>query len=254
MTTFCVLIRYLHACHIKKKTPAWVSFSFACSEKAGRWLFGDCSADAGEVTVIKNAIDFQRFAHNQMVAKEIRRELNLENAFVVGHVGRLTYQKNHRFLIDIFEEIKQTEQSAKLLLVGDGELRKEIEAYAAEKKLLDSIVFTGAVSDPERYYLAFDVLVFPSYFEGLGMAVIEAQVSAVPCIASEAVPEEACISNGCCFLKLSDEAKVWADTAVAMRRLNVLLSDEAEEYNLEKKADVLQHMYIELLRCESCGY
>lgn len=184
----------------------------ACSELAGEWLFGKRTMGQGKVTIFHNAIELDRYRYDEKVRREVRRELGIDDGkFVIGHVGRFCYQKNQEFLLDVFAEVQKQNQDAVLLLVGDGGDREKIEEKARRLGLWGGVILPGSRSDVERLYQAMDVFVFPSRYEGLGMAVIEAQMCGVRTIVSTAVPEETRITDRVVFLKLSEGAKVWAE-------------------------------------------
>lgn len=217
---------------------------FACSEKAGRWLFGDGNFEDGKVTVIKNAVDFERFRPSQEVLDSLRKEMNLENMFVIGCIGRFTFAKNHRFLIEIFEEVKKQRENAILLLVGDGELHNEIHKLVETKKLNNSVVFVGQITDPESYYKLCDVVAVPSIFEGLSLTTIESQVAGVPVVVSEAVPDEAIISNGVKKINLSEDKSIWVKSITNIAQATLQLDDRSDEYNILSKSSGLTNWYL----------
>lgn len=181
----------------------------ACSWYAGQWLFGKKAIEQGKVTIFNNAIELDRFKYDSAVRDEVREELGLEGKFVIGHVGRFCYQKNQDFLIDVFQEIYKRNQDAVLLLVGDGEDKARIEKRV--KNLRGGVILLGNRTDVDRLYQAMDVFVFPSRYEGLGMAAVEAQICGLWVVASSAVPDEAVISERMCRLSLSTSIGIWAD-------------------------------------------
>lgn len=215
---------------------------FACSEKAGRWMFGNYLFDTNRVMVVKNAIDFERFHPLKDQIEDLKNEWGLKNKFVVEHVGRFTYAKNHTFLLDIFSEIVSKRSDAVLLLVGDGELHQVIVDKVKEKGLEQKVIFSGKVSNPELYYSLADVLVIPSIFEGLSLATIESQIAGVPVVVSDSIPEEAVISNGVKRLKLND--KNWADIVLDIATKKVELNEKSTEYNIKYAVKILEKWYI----------
>ena len=220
----------------------------ACSEHAGRWLFGNKRFDTGEVLVLNNAIDLERFQYREEVRNAVRKELGLENCFVVGHVGRFMTQKNHAFLIDIFTEVVKREENARLLLVGDGENRQRIEEKLHRMGLYEKTIFTGKVTDTEKYYQAMDVFCFPSLFEGLGMVTIEAQAAGVPVAASEQVPKEAAVSELFTYTLLSDSPEVWAEKLLAIRTkhgMDCIAELRANGFDIRTEAAMLERFYLE---------
>lgn len=196
---------------LRPLSKKYATHYFACSELAGRWLFGDKTFNDGQVTIVNNAIDIDRFKFNQIVRDEIRKEYNISDKFVIGHVGRFMMQKNHEFLIDIFYEIQKIKPESILFLIGDGPLKEEILNKAKELKIDSKIIFAGVHKDVYRYYHIMDCFLFPSLYEGLGMVAIEAQVNGLPCFLSNEVPKIAKINDNAYFISLDRRAKEWAE-------------------------------------------
>ena len=214
---------------------------FACSEKAGRWMWGDRCYDQGKVFVLNNAIDFRRFSKQDEEAKKLKKLLNLDGKLVIAHIGRFTSAKNHKFLLQVFKEIISINENAVLLLVGDGELHNDICRWVEDAGLTQNVVFVGQVSNPEKYYQVADVVTLPSIFEGLPLTVIESQVAGAPVVASTVVPEEAIISDGCVRLELSDSN--WANQILAMAGKTVVLDKRSENYNIKYAVKKLENWY-----------
>lgn len=202
-------IKYIPKLFMQKLFTKNATDLFACSEEAGKYLFKEKS-----FKVLKNAIDSQKFIASKETREEIRKELGLNEKFVVGHVGRLHPQKNHDFLIDIFEQIKIKENDAELILVGTGPLEEKIKNKVYEKGLTDCVKFLGNRKDIDRIYQAMDVFVFPSLFEGLGIVAIEAQASGIPIVCSEGLPLETDITPIYKRMMLADGAEKWATVAL----------------------------------------
>lgn len=221
---------------------------FACSEKAGRWLFGNKAYDNNKVSIIYNAIDIERFNKYKYNKMDIKKELRIVDSFVIGHVGRFTYAKNHDFLIDIFEKIKIKKENAVLLLVGDGELFDKIKSKVEEKKMQDCVLFIGKTDCPEKYYKIMDVVILPSIFEGLSLTTIESQFSNVPILVSESVPDEAIIStSGVKKMSLNDTSEQWADESLNLSNSSVLLSDKSKLYDISKAVKHIENFYMDKL-------
>lgn len=215
---------------------------FACSEKAGIWLFGNKNFKNGNVNVIKNAVDFKRFKVPNTFLEDMRNTLKLKNKFVIGHVGRFTFAKNHKFIIELFKQISNLRDDAVLMLVGDGEMNVEIHNWVKENNLNDKVIFIGQVENPQIYYQLSDVMIIPSIFEGLSLATIESQIAGVPVVVSDAIPEEAIISNGVKRLSLSDNN--WVDEIIKMADEHVVLNEKSKEYNIDYAAKRLECWYI----------
>ena len=220
----------------------------ACSEMAGKWLFGESLFNHKKIKIINNAVDFKKFSVSENRRIFLEEKFSLENKFVVGHVGRFTYAKNHDRLIDIFRTLKKVSPDTVLLLVGDGELREKITEKLMSLDLSDSVIMVGSVSDPEVYYSLMDVMVYPSFFEGLPMACVEAQIMKVPVIATEAVPEAAIISNGLTYLQLSSSDEEWVDVLSSVSKEKMMLTANAEKYNIVSAVKELEQWYACLYR------
>lgn len=221
---------------------------FACSEIAGEWLFGKKNVKLGNVTIIRNAVDLEKFKINQNRRKELRKELNIEDKLVIGHVGRFTNQKNHTFLIDIFDEIHKKNENTILMLVGTGEKEQEIHEKVKRLGLSDSVLFTGFKENVNEYMWTMDVFVFPSLFEGLGLVLIEAQATGIPCCTSKVVvPLEARVTDLIEYIPLEAGAEIWAKKIldVDITRKNVLYQIKEKKYSIEDTGKELQKFYIE---------
>ena len=188
------------------------NFRCACGEKAGEFLFR-----SKDFTQIPNAIDAQLYRFDPGIRDEIRREMGIQHAFAIGHVGRFSYPKNHEFLIDAFAEVLKRQGDSVLLLVGTGEKLDRIRAYAREKAVDQKVLFLGNRSDVHKLYQAFDAFVMPSLFEGVPMVGIEAQFAALPCVFSDRVPREVAFSGACSFFSLDRGAAAWADQILSLR-------------------------------------
>lgn len=217
-----------------------------CSELAGRWLFGNKEYDKGNVYLLNNAIDLEKFKYDEKVRKEVREELGIKDStLVIGHIGRFVEQKNHRFLIDIFNEVHKEKEDSVLLLVGQGPLQEEIKAKVESLGLQDSVKFLGQRSDANRLYQAFDVFVLPSLYEGLGMVLIEAQCSGLTCVVSTEVPSIAKLTDRVKFLNLNENALIWKDASIKSYRKSMIKEVEKFGYSIIKEKEALQKFYLD---------
>lgn len=227
---------------------------FCCSELAGRWLFGNKTYNQGKVYLLNNAIDVDKFKYNEKVRKAKRKELNIKDKdLVIGHIGRFVKQKNHDFLIDIFNEIHKQNKNAILLLAGDGPLKEEIQNKVKELELEKNVQFLGQRNDANELYQAMDLFLFPSLYEGLGMVLIEAQCTGLPCVVSTEVPKIAKISKGVEFIPLSKNAKIWADESIKLItnkdiRKTILKTIKINNYNIKNEAKKLGKKYKRMLK------
>ncbi len=184
---------------------------FACSNLAGRWLYGEHCTGKDNYFVLKNAIDAGKYRYNDDTRKRIRQELNIDEKFVLGHVGRFHEMKNHMYLIDIFKEYYKINPNSVLLLVGDGGLRKKVEEKIEAEGLKDAVIMTGVINNVNELLQAMDCFVFPSLFEGLPVAVIEVQAAGLTGVISDQITEEVIITDLIERMPINIEPKVWAE-------------------------------------------
>lgn len=220
--------------------PATASHLFSCSTKAGKAVFGKHS-----FSILANAIDAKHYTPNKGIRAQVREELELGDAFTLMHVGRMVYAKNHRFLLDVFEEILKTEEHARLILVGDGELRNEIEERAAALPS-GSVIMLGTRMDIPRLLQAADVFTFPSHFEGMPVTMIEAQAAGLPCIKSDTVTDECIVTDLVTSLPITEPA-LWAEEILKKRntvRTDQFANIRAAGYDIVAAADKLTRSYL----------
>ena len=196
----------------KDATDLW-----ACSNAAAKFMFPSSSLNKQKYHFIPNGIDLQRFRFDEKERFLQRKNLHLEGTFVIGNIGRLCYQKNQSFLLDIFDEIHKKVHSSRLLLIGEGEMLTKLQEKATSLGLADDVIFYGTSNAVEKLLWAMDVFVFPSIFEGLGIAVIEAQAAGLPVICSDRVPPEALVTDLTRYLPLNATAEQWAENILATR-------------------------------------
>ncbi|MDO5558721.1 MAG: glycosyltransferase [Oscillospiraceae bacterium] len=193
--------------------------------------------------VIRNGIDFERFNSIDITKSNERQLLGIpENAFVIGHVGRFTHQKNHPFLIEIFREASARDKNAFLLLVGAGDT-----AYVTEKlkeyNLETRCMILSNRSDIPQIMRAMDVFVFPSLYEGLGIVLIEAQAMGLRCIISDAVPDEAVRTRNVIKCSLEDSPVVWVDN-IYSNSINSGSYGTLDDYDMRKEIKKLEQLYL----------
>ncbi|WP_181405935.1 glycosyltransferase [Streptococcus thermophilus] len=220
---------------------------FACTECAGRWLFGDSEFDSGNVFVLNNAIDINKFQLNSKKRSNIRNKLGIkDNQFVIGHIGRFMPQKNHEFIIDTFYEYSKIDKNSILLLIGQGPLLNSIKKKVCKLSLENRVIFTGQVDNTNDYYQVFDLFLFPSLYEGLGMVLIEAQCSGLPCLASTNVPNIVKMTESVYFMSLKQSASEWAEKIKMYKnieRKDCIKMIELGGYNIFKEVRILEKQY-----------
>jgi len=219
---------------------------FACSKKAGQWLFGKKLTQRQQVNVLNNAVNVPDFKFDADVREQVREEFHAEDRLVIGHVGRLNKQKNHDFLIDIFSAVRRHNPKALLVLAGEGALRPEIEKKVAKLGLTDHVRFLGVRSDIPRLLQGMDLFLFPSLFEGLPVVLVEAQAAGLRCVVSDAITSESDVTGRVQFVSLRESPEIWsqrileggyehADTSEQLRR---------NGYDAETMAVWLENYYL----------
>lgn len=226
---------------------------FACSELAGRWLFGDKTFEQGKVTIINNAIDLDKFKYDEKVRKEKRKELNInDDTLVVGHIGRFVAQKNHTFLIDIFNELHKKEKNSILLLIGQGPLMSEIKQKVDSLGISDSVKFLGQRDDVNELYQVFDVFLLPSLYEGLPVVGVEAQATGNLCILSNSMTQETKILDTTKFISLDMKTEEWVsiilDNYSKFKKHDTTDEITKNNFNIKKETSELENKYVELMR------
>lgn len=223
-------------------------YLFACSEDAGKWMFGSHSS---RTKILNNAIEAEKFIYSDFKQDNIRKKMNLEDKFVIGHVGRFDSAKNHFFLIEIFKEISNRNTNSVLLLIGTGKLENEIRNRAVELGLSENVIFTGVRSDIHELLQVMDVFVFPSIFEGLPLTLIEAQASGLACIVSNAISYEVDITNSLKFLPLEASASYWAEVisnySNGYNRKNTYIEICNAGYDVADNSKWLEEFYYEIV-------
>ena len=220
-----------------------------CSELAGRWLFGDKEYDKGNVYLLNNAIDLDKFKYDEVVRKEKRKELNIDDdTLVIGHVGRFVEQKNHRFLIDIFNEVHKQNENSILLLVGQGPLMEKIKEKVKSLGIEDCVKFLGQRNDINELYQVMDLFLFPSLYEGLGMVAVEAQVSGLPCVVATEIPEIAKVTEKITFINLENKIEIWTEIIFKylknINRKNINFTNGIKKYDIIKETTKLEKKYL----------
>lgn len=223
--------------------------AFACSNLAGEWIFGKDNFE-----VIINGFNTKEFIFDDKKRKENRKRMNLEDRYVIGHVGCLNYQKNQEFLINIIKKLAVDKPSICLLLVGSGLDETILRQQILESNLEDKVILYGNSNDIQGLLSAMDIFVFPSRYEGLGIALVEAQINGLSCIASEYVPSDVVISDKIDFLPISYTGiSLWIDKILENMEMHINRK-EIYEYTkgLSDKFDIERCAY-KLLKIYSKG-
>lgn len=223
-----------------------------CSELAGRWLFGNKEYDKGNVYLLNNAIDLDKFKYDEKIRSEKRKKLNIsDDTLVIGHVGRFVEQKNHRFLIDIFNKIHKQNSNSILLLAGQGPLMEEIKSKVESLGLEKFVIFLGQIDDADKLYQAIDIFVLPSLYEGLPVVGVEAQATGLLCELSSNMTKETKILDTTRFISLDKSAKEWAsiilDDYSKFKRYDTTADITKSNFNIKKETIKLENKYYKLI-------
>ena len=236
-------IKYLIKRFYMRSIPKYATDLFACGEDAGNWMFNGKS-----FKILNNAIDSNLFKFNLETRNKIRSEMNLDDKFVVGHVGRFDLQKNHSFLIDIFYEIQKIKNDSILLLIGSGGGESFIKEKVEELGMEDKVIFMGLRNDVNKLMQAMDVFVFPSLYEGLPVTLIEAQASGLPIIKSHNVSDQCILIDNVVSISLDKSAKIWAEKSLEVldsyKRLDTSQEIINAGYDISSNAKWLENYYL----------
>ncbi len=222
---------------------------WACSNLAAEWMYGKKAVKDNKIIIINNAINLERFKFDKEKREKIREEFSLKNFFVIGHVGRFMKQKNHEFLIDIFNEVLKQKEYARLLLIGDGKLRAQIEAKVKELGISNKVIFLGNRNDVADLYNAIDVFVLPSLYEGLPVVGVEVQANGLPFICSDKVTDEILLTNNIELLSLQQPKIKWCEAILNAERKKVENNEDSliKNFDMKNESKKLEKLYFKLM-------
>lgn len=236
---------------LKGKIKSWLTtkaerysdYCLACGKDAGQWLFSN-----KKYMVLPNAIDFSAYRFNEELRCRIKEQLSLSSNFVVGTVGSIKNVKNPIGVIDIFETLAKKRSDAKLLWIGDGPMRQDVEELLIKRDLLSRVIMTGVRDDVAQLLQSMDAFILPSFSEGLPTAAIEAQAAGIQCFISDKVTTECDITGRCHFLPL-DNPELWADTIINTNCDHVDTKQQIIDagYDIHTTAEWLQDFYLSIL-------
>ena len=194
----------------KKNLDKYATHFLACSKNSGEWMFGKHRV----YKIINNAIETAKFEYNTANRLKIRKELHIDNEYVIGMVGRLEIEKNHLYALRVFEKIQEQKKQSYLIIVGDGTLRTEIENKINNSGISGSIKMLGRREDVYKIMSAFDCFLMPSTFEGFPFVLVEAQAAGLPCVVSDTISKEVDISGNVHFVSLDSSPDEWAQQII----------------------------------------
>lgn len=233
----------------KTQLKKYANQYWGCGKEAIEYYYGKENILNNNITLLTNAIDENKFKYDEKVRKKIRKELDIkDNEYLIGHVGRFMSQKNHTFLIDIFNELKK--ENFKLLLIGDGELQEKIKNKVKNLNISDKVIFTGNIPNTNEMYQAMDLFILPSLFEGLPVVGIEAQANGLNCLFSSTISKEVDITGNVKYLNLNDSPEKWAEEVIKLSkkgRNNITDEVAKHNYSIKIEAKKLENKYKELI-------
>lgn len=225
-------------------------YLFACSDKAGKWLYGEKATKQPNYRMIPNGVDLRRFAFHEEKRRQMRNQLKItEDTFVVGHIGRITVPKNHQFLVELFAAYHKENPQSRLLLVGDGELFEAVQQQCTQLGIREAVIMVGSKTNTEDYYQAMDIFVFPSLWEGLPVSVVEAQANGLICLLSDVITRDVDLTDQVKYLSLNEKNRWINEIARACPRPRTAASPEnmkkLQPFDASVVAKQLQDFYLE---------
>lgn len=218
-----------------------------CSDTASPWFFRQKIIHSDKYKVIPNAIDVDQYKRNDEIRAVMRKKYKLEDKIVVGHVGRFHFQKNHSFLIDVFEHLAKQNEKYRLILIGQGMLENDIKKLVEQKGLEQKVIFCGVQSDISKFYQMMDCFVLPSLFEGLGIVALEAQACSLPCVLSDQVPRMVKVNDNVSFLSLKSDLSEWVDVIEYYTSSNNLSYENHMNeslFNIKRQSDYFERLFL----------
>lgn len=225
-------------------------YLFACSDKAGKWLYGEKATKQPNYRMIPNGVDLRRFAFHEEKRRQMRNQLKItEDIFVVGHIGRITVPKNHQFLVELFAAYHKENPQSRLLLVGDGELFEAVQQQCTQLGIREAVIMVGSKTNTEDYYQAMDLFVFPSLWEGLPVSVVEAQANGLICLLSDVITRDVDLTDQVKYLSLNEKSRWINEIARACPKPRTAASPEnmkkLQPFDASVVAKQLQDFYLE---------
>lgn len=235
---------------VKLNVKKYATHLFAVSNNAARWLFGKKAVKKNLVDIWPNSIEVSKYKFDYKIREQVRNKLNINKDIVIIHVGNIRPPKNHKFLIDIFYEIKKEYNNIKLLIVGKDYLSGKIQRYTKSRGLEKDVIFYGPSREVSDLLQAGDIFVFPSIYEGFPGSVIEAQSSGLPCILSDTITKEVCITPLVKMLSLSSSLDIWKNcimNSLIIDRTKHYYEIEKSKYNVEIVSKMYCDFYLDVI-------
>lgn len=241
------LLKRLLIGNVGKAADYW----FACSPLAAEHLFGKGYSNYKKYFDIPNAINVENYKYDITIAQKIRKDLGLDNdTYLCGHIGSFTTPKNHFFLLEVFNDLLSIKPNAKLLCCGSGPLMPQIKEKVKEMGIEDKVILPGVVKNCNEYLMAMDIFIFPSIFEGFGIAILEAEATGLPVVISDVIPKDLNLIDKVFRLSLNDSSKEWAKEICSVEssgRIQYNKVIEESKYNMRNSAKMIMSLYEEMV-------
>lgn len=223
---------------------------WACSEEAGKWFYNKNIRESDTYKIINNAINVQEYKFNDEIRKKYRQEMQIDKDLVIGHIGRMHFQKNQEFLIDIFYEINKINANTHLLLIGNGEDKEKIKEKVKKLNLEDNVSFLGIRTDIKELMQTMDVFVFPSLFEGLPLVLLEVQANGIDIyVSKEGIPQSAKMCENFEFISLNKSAQEWAKIILSKKHTRIDNDEKIKQsgYDIREESKKLEKEFMQLI-------
>lgn len=234
---------------LQKKIPQYADYLFACSLESGEWLFGKENVKKDKFFIINNSIDVDKYKYNKEIRDKYRKKMNLDKEIAIVQIGRFNKEKNYFFSIELAKELKENDFNFKMFFIGDGQLRDNIKKKINEENLEQQICILGLRNDIPMLLQAMDIFIMPSLYEGLPLALIEAQAASLPCVISETIRSGILNNNLVKSLSLDEDIYIWNKTINYISKK--MRCDECDiivknGFDITENANWLQNFYIQL--------
>lgn len=229
--------------YVKRTIHKHTTHSFACGKKAGTWLYGKNA----QFHIMNNAISAHNFAYDIDKESELKKNFNIQDKIVLGHIGRFTHQKNHTFLIDILADVLVSNKNYVLVLIGDGPLKQNTIEKAKKLHIFDQILFLGLKTNISELIQMIDVFVFPSLYEGLPVTLVEAQAAGLKILASNNITEEVKLTEDIQFLPITEGTTPWVNALLKLDKITKNKNFDkivAGNYDIINNSNEIQNFYL----------
>lgn len=235
--------------HFSKKTVKYADVVFSCNREGAIYRYGlDVVNNKNKYYSVYNAIDFEKYKHNSDFVNEVSREFSIkDDELLIGHVGSFSKVKNHKYIVDVFNEALKKNNKLKLILVGEGACKRSIQENIRQLNITDKVIFAGLRDDVYKLLQRFDCFIFPSLREGIPLSLLEAQAAGIPCLISDKISSEAIYSNSVSLLSLESGKKTWAEALLKLanhQAYSSFCTPIDKRYDIKNLCDWITRFYL----------